>query len=57
MKVPRYVAVVDDLPHTPTHKVAKAVMRSDATLKARAVDLSANRIAPGRMTEEAHHRT
>jgi len=57
MKVPRYVAVVDELPHTPTHKVAKAVMRSDATLKARAVDLSANRIAPGRMTEEAHHRT
>ena len=36
-KVPRYVVFVNELPHTPTHKVAKALMRSDATLKARAV--------------------
>ncbi|MGQ0751641.1 MAG: AMP-binding protein [Betaproteobacteria bacterium] len=57
MKVPRYVAVVDDLPHTPTHKVAKAVMRSDATLRARAVDLAATATQPKRVREEAHHRT
>jgi crotonobetaine/carnitine-CoA ligase len=38
-KVPRYVLFVPDLPHTPTHKIAKQLLRSDATLKARAVDL------------------
>jgi crotonobetaine/carnitine-CoA ligase len=38
-KVPRYVLFVDDLPHTPTHKVAKAALKKDATLKARAIDL------------------
>lgn len=57
MKVPRYVAVVDELPHTPTHKVAKAVMRSDATLRARAVDLATAAIPSRKMKEEAHHRT
>jgi crotonobetaine/carnitine-CoA ligase len=41
MKVPRFVAIVADLPHTPTHKIAKALMRSDRTLVARAVDLAA----------------
>ena len=41
MKVPRFVLFVDELPHTPTHKVAKHVMNSDKTLKARAVDLVA----------------
>ena len=41
MKVPRFVAVVDDLPHTPTHKVAKQILRADASLKARAVDFAA----------------
>ena len=41
MKVPRFVAVVDELPHTPTHKVAKQILRADASLKARAVDLAA----------------
>ncbi len=40
-KVPRFVAIVDRLPHTPTHKVAKAEMRADASLRARAVDLQA----------------
>jgi crotonobetaine/carnitine-CoA ligase len=39
MKVPRFVLFVDALPHTPTHKVAKHVMKADKTLKARAVDL------------------
>lgn len=38
-KVPRYVAFVDELPHTPTHKIAKAVLRADAALRAGAVDL------------------
>ena len=41
MKVPRFVLFVNDLPHTPTHKVAKHVLKSDTTLKARAVDLQA----------------
>jgi crotonobetaine/carnitine-CoA ligase len=39
MKVPRFVLFVNDLPHTPTHKVAKQALKADATLKARAVDL------------------
>ena len=38
-KVPRYVVFVDELPHTPTHKVAKMVLRGDAALRQRAVDL------------------
>jgi crotonobetaine/carnitine-CoA ligase len=40
IKVPRYVAIVESLPHTPTHRVAKFRMREDAALRARAVDLS-----------------
>lgn len=40
MKVPRYVVFVDELPHTPTHKVAKMVLRADQTLKERATDLA-----------------
>ena len=42
-KVPRYVVFVDELPHTPTHKVQKAALRADLTLRARAVDLDAFR--------------
>ena len=42
-KVPRYVVLVDELPHTPTHRVAKFKMRDDPTLRARATDL----LAPG----------
>lgn len=38
-KVPRYVAFIDELPHTPTHKIAKVLLRADAALRARAVDL------------------
>ena len=41
MKVPRYVVFVDELPHTPTHKVAKEKLKADKTLRARAVDLQA----------------
>jgi len=39
-KVPRFVAIVDELPHTPTHKILKAKLRADTALRARAVDLS-----------------
>lgn len=39
MKVPRYVLFVGELPHTPTHKVAKQVLKADPTLKSRAIDL------------------
>ncbi len=41
MKVPRYVAFAEQLPHTPTHKVAKMVLRADQALRERAVDLHA----------------
>jgi crotonobetaine/carnitine-CoA ligase len=37
-KVPRFVVFVEALPHTPTHKVAKHVLRDDRTLRERAVD-------------------
>jgi crotonobetaine/carnitine-CoA ligase len=40
-KVPRYVAFMEELPHTPTHKIAKAQLRADAALRARARDLAA----------------
>ncbi|MCC6532462.1 MAG: AMP-binding protein [Burkholderiales bacterium] len=42
-KVPRYVVFVDALPHTPTHKVAKHVLKEDTTLRARSVDLQGGR--------------
>jgi crotonobetaine/carnitine-CoA ligase len=45
-KVPRYVVFVDDLPHTPTHKVLKAQLKKDETLKARATDLQNQRVVP-----------
>ena len=40
-KSPRYVLFVDVLPHTPTHKIAKNVLKADSTLKSRAVDRQA----------------
>ncbi len=39
IKVPRYVAFVEALPKTPTHRVEKYKLRSDRTLRGRAVDL------------------
>ncbi len=39
IKVPRYVAFVDALPHTPTHRVAKFKLRADTTLGDNAIDL------------------
>jgi crotonobetaine/carnitine-CoA ligase len=40
-KQPRYVVFLDELPHTPTHRVAKFRLKADATLVARATDLAA----------------
>jgi len=39
IKAPRYVTVVESLPHTPTHRVAKFKMREDKSLREKAVDL------------------
>jgi crotonobetaine/carnitine-CoA ligase len=39
-KVPRYVIFLDELPHTPTHRVAKFRLKGDKTLVGRAVDLA-----------------
>jgi crotonobetaine/carnitine-CoA ligase len=39
IKVPRYVAFVEALPKTPTHRVEKYKLRSDRTLREQAVDL------------------
>jgi len=39
IKVPRYVAFVEVLPQTPTHRVAKFKLRADAKLRERAIDL------------------
>jgi len=48
IKVPRYVAIVDALPLTPTHRVAKYRLRAEsAALLASAVDLVASK-PPGR---------
>lgn len=40
-KVPRFFVFVDKLPYTPTHKVAKFLLKKDPTLRARALDLQA----------------
>jgi len=40
IKVPRYVAFVDSLPQTATHRVAKFRLRGDKDLLARATDLA-----------------
>jgi crotonobetaine/carnitine-CoA ligase len=39
IKVPRYLAVVEALPHNATHKVEKFKLRADERVRARAVDL------------------
>lgn len=43
-KVPRFVVFVDELPHTPTHKVAKHILKKDATLRGKALDFQAQRV-------------
>jgi crotonobetaine/carnitine-CoA ligase len=40
IKVPRYVVIVESLPLTPTHRVAKYQMRQDQGLRERATDLA-----------------
>ncbi|HYG42442.1 MAG TPA: AMP-binding protein [Bordetella sp.] len=45
IKVPRYVAFVQSLPHTPTHRVAKFELKADRALLERAVDTLAGRPA------------
>ncbi|HEX6723420.1 MAG TPA: AMP-binding protein, partial [Burkholderiaceae bacterium] len=42
IKVPRYVLIVESLPLTPTHRVAKYQMRQDKSLRERATDLGAS---------------
>ena len=37
-KIPRYVVFLDALPHTPTHKIAKAQLRMNASLREQAID-------------------
>ncbi|MEO6626214.1 MAG: AMP-binding protein [Burkholderiaceae bacterium] len=43
IKVPRYVALVDTLPHTPTHRVEKFKLRQDKAMHACAVDLRSSK--------------
>ncbi len=38
-KVPRYVVFAEQLPYTPTHKIAKSLLRKDKALLSRAIDL------------------
>jgi carnitine-CoA ligase len=49
MKVPRYVLYVDELPHTPTQRIAKHVLKQDAGLRERAVDTQASFDPTGRV--------
>jgi crotonobetaine/carnitine-CoA ligase len=46
MKVPRYVAFVDQLPYTPTMKIDRKTLRQDASLLGRAVDLGERKRRP-----------
>lgn len=49
MKVPRFVAFLDSLPHTASHKIAKAELRADPSVRQRAIDLeAAARLNPSR---------
>ena len=40
MKVPRYIAFLEELPYTPTQKISKAILRADSSLISKAIDLS-----------------
>jgi crotonobetaine/carnitine-CoA ligase len=42
MKVPRYILYVQELPHTPTQRVAKHVLKQDTALRQQAVDTQAS---------------
>jgi len=39
MKVPRFIAFAESLPHTPSHRVAKHLLKSDRSWLARAIDM------------------
>jgi crotonobetaine/carnitine-CoA ligase len=41
IKIPRYILFVDNLPHTPTFKVAKNILKSDPYLIQKAIDTEA----------------
>ncbi len=41
IKTPRYIVFLPALPHTPTHKIAKNLLREDPRLKTERVDLQA----------------
>jgi carnitine-CoA ligase len=41
IKVPRFFLFVDELPHTPTHRVAKQILKRDVSLLGRAFDAEA----------------
>ncbi len=45
MKVPRFVVIADSLPHTPSHRVAKHLLKADKSLLGRAFD--AAQVPPG----------
>lgn len=45
MKMPRYIVFADSLPHTPSQRVAKFVLKQDATLVSRAWDSEAETYA------------
>ncbi len=38
MKVPRFIVIAESLPHTPSHRVAKHLLKADKTLLARSFD-------------------
>jgi carnitine-CoA ligase len=38
MKVPRFITFVDSLPHTPSHRVAKHLVKLDKSVRERAID-------------------
>jgi crotonobetaine/carnitine-CoA ligase len=43
LKIPRFVVFVDEIPHTATHKIAKAMLKKDETLVGRADDAQAGK--------------
>jgi carnitine-CoA ligase len=49
MKVPRFVLLAESLPHTPSHRVAKHILKADKGLAARAFDAEAPIDARGKL--------
>lgn len=50
MKVPRYVAFADSLPHTPSHRVAKHRLKAQPDLLSRAIDTQRDQASTSRPT-------